>query len=457
MTQSVDTVYFYFYHKISTNLEILDSSFIVGSWLVIETLAHDHVIDHEGKQDGYRWHVVAMLWWVCFFNYADRQAVYSVFPLLERDLHLSPVQLGFIGSSFAWVYALSGPIAGYLVDHMRRKVAILAGLEVWSLICAATALSRSFGSLLLFRAAEGLGESIYFPASMSTLAAYHPGRTRSRAFGIHQTSIYVGTIAGGLVAGMIAERYGWRMAFILFGALGMLLGVVLLLLLREPPAEGQILNQKPDYRAFLEILRGRPSAILLMLGFGTMNFVAIVQLSWIPAFLYQRFSLSLGKAALLATITAQCGAGLGALLGGWLADRRNAIPGGRITIQITGAVCGIPFVMLCGMSSSLSLTLYALFGWGFCKGLYDANVFASLFDVLPPDTRGISTGVMNSSGWLLGGTTAPVVIGYLSVLYGLGNAISLSALGYVFASALLFAAWIVAKHTIKPPPVAISL
>src|ERR1035438_8170960 len=93
----------------------------------------------------YRWYVVAMLWWIAFFNYADRQAIFSVFPLLEKELGLSPLQLGLIGSSFAWVYGLAAPLAGNIVDRVRRKSAILGGLYAWSGICMATALSRNLG------------------------------------------------------------------------------------------------------------------------------------------------------------------------------------------------------------------------------------------------------------------------------------------------------------------------
>src|ERR1044072_7431503 len=100
-----------------------------------------------------------MLWTICFCNYADRQAICSVFPLIEREMHLTPVQLGLLGSAFAWVYGLAAPFAGMVVDRVRRKTAILGGLYAWSLICMATALSRTFRHLFLFRAAAGLGEA----------------------------------------------------------------------------------------------------------------------------------------------------------------------------------------------------------------------------------------------------------------------------------------------------------
>src|SRR5947209_13334466 len=97
----------------------------------------------------YKWHVVLMLWWIAFFNYADRQAIFSVFPLLEREMGLSTVQLGLLGSSFAWVYGLGAQFAGPVVDRVRRKTAIIGGLHTWSIICMATGLVSSFRGLFV--------------------------------------------------------------------------------------------------------------------------------------------------------------------------------------------------------------------------------------------------------------------------------------------------------------------
>src|SRR5262245_25410663 len=78
----------------------------------------------------YKWYLVAMLWWISFFNYADRQAIFSVFPLLETEMGLTLEERGLLGSSFAWVYGLSAPFAGAIVDRVRRKSAILGGLYI---------------------------------------------------------------------------------------------------------------------------------------------------------------------------------------------------------------------------------------------------------------------------------------------------------------------------------------
>src|SRR5215468_1835965 len=182
----------------------------------------------------YKWFVVAMLWFVCFFNYADRQAIFSVFEPIKGEMRLSDAQLGVIGASFMWVYAAAAPIAGLVGDRLRRKTLILAGLIFWSLITVATAFSKNYTQLVICRALEGFGEAFYFPASMSLVSDYHGPDTRSRAMSVHQSSVYAGTIAGGWVAGVMADHFSWRSSFYLFGWFGVALGLVLLLFLKEP-------------------------------------------------------------------------------------------------------------------------------------------------------------------------------------------------------------------------------
>jgi MFS family permease len=387
----------------------------------------------------YKWWVVGMLWWIAFFNYADRQAIFSVFPLLEKELHLSSVQLGLLGSAFAWVYGLASPVAGLIVDRVRRKRAILGGLQTWSLICMATAAARSFPALVFFRAAEGLGETFYFPASVSLVSDYHAPETRSRALGIHQTSVYIGTIAGGFFAGAIAQHYGWRWSFVVFGGLGVLLGLVLSRFLKEPkrPAEGV----RMPLGEFLNILLRTPAALLLMGAFVCANFVAVVLLSWMPKFLYDKFHLSLAAAGLTATVFVQLASMAGSPLGGWMADSlRRRMPGGRMAVQAAGVLCGAPFVVLCGLTNSSAWLVVALAAWGFFKGLYDANIFAALFDVVPAEARGTAAGFMNMVGWLGGGGTAPIVIGFIARDRGLGVAIAMASVVYCVAGALLISA-----------------
>jgi MFS family permease len=414
---------------------------------------------HLQLTPGYKWWVVAMLWLISFFNYADRQAIFSVFPLLEREMQLTPVQLGILGSAFAWVYGLSAPLAGMIIDRVKRRTAILGGLHAWSLICIATVTSSNFGHLVFWRAAEGLGETFYYPASMSLISDYHGRATRSRAMGLHQTSVYVGTIGGGFFAGLIGQYYGWRLSFVVFGALGVLLGFVLSRYLIEPvrgaadvadavpaatghapaaSAHAPALRGGLSLPEFLRLVGRTPTLLCLMGAFMCANFVAVVLLSWMPKFLYDKFHMGLAMAGLTATIFVQLASMAGAPVGGWLADMwRKRTPRGRLLVQMIGVLGGAPFVALCGLTPSVGMLILALTVWGFFKGLYDANIFASVFDVVRPEARGTAAGFMNAVGWLAGGGSAPIVIGIIAQRESLGLAIALASTVYIAAGLLL--------------------
>lgn len=404
--------------------------------------------DTHPVSPNYKWHVVAMLWLIAFFNYADRQAIFSVLPLIKSEMDLSMVDLGLIGASFAWVYGLGAPFAGIVVDKIRRKTAILGGLQVWSLICMATALSKNFNHLLFFRAAEGLGETFYFPASMSLVSDYHGKKTRSRAMAAHQTSVYIGTIAGGFFAGLIGQVYGWRWSFIVFGGLGCILGLVLHKLLREPERGAADLKDagavdahvlpKMKIKDFLKIVWTTPSFMILLGTFLCANFVATILLTWMPSFLTERFGLSLAMSGLTATLYVQVASMFSVVLGGYLADKlRQKSTRGRVMVQMIGLLGGAPFVALCGMTQSITWLIVALTAWGFFKGLYDANIFASVFDVVRPEARGTAAGFMNCIGWLGGGGTAPVIAAYIGQKHGLGTAIALGSVVYLLGVLLL--------------------
>jgi len=193
----------------------------------------------------YKWSVVAMLWFVCFFNYADRQAIYAVFPTLKQELGFTNVQLALIGSAFMWVYAAGAPIAGFVCDRFRRKDLILGGCLFWSLVTITTGWASTVWQFVTVRALEGFGETFYMPASLALVSDYHDGRTRSRALGWHQSSVYIGTILGSWLGAWFAERHSWRLGFYFFGAMGMLLAVVLYRLLREP-VRGALLSGVPS-------------------------------------------------------------------------------------------------------------------------------------------------------------------------------------------------------------------
>jgi MFS family permease len=410
----------------------------------------------------YKWHVIGMLWFVCLFNYADRQAIFSVFPLLERQLHVSKVELGIVGSAFTWMYALFGPFAGSLCDRFSRKSLILGALVFWSIVTAATSICHNYAQLLTCRALSGLGEAFYFPAAMSLISDYHGAATRSRAMSWHQSGVYAGSIAGGSISGFLGQYYGWQSSFVVFGGAGILLAVVLWGVLREAPRgmSENAVAQNASALAFPgpaatadetpgplppNMLRGfarvlsRPMALVLIAVFIGANFVAVVFLTWMPTFLFEKFHMSLSMAGLNATIYLQVASVLGVISGGILGDRlARKMKGGRLLAQSFGLLCGVPFVFLTGWTSSIPILVVAMIGFGYFKGLYDANIFAALYDVVPVARRGAAAGLLNSLGWL-GAGFAPVAIAIAARRYGMSASISATAAIYLLIGSLLVA------------------
>jgi MFS family permease len=401
-----------------------------------------------------------MLWFCGFFNYADRQAVFSVFPLLGDEFGLSNAHKGAIGSSFMIIYALSAPLAGIVVDLVSRRWLIPAGLAVWSLICAATGTARTYGQLLVYRAAEGLGESFYFPASMSILSDYHGPRSRSRAMSVHQTSVYAGTAAGGIIAGYLGQHYGWRSPFLALGLVGFCYSLLLPFLLVEP-ARGAADSHEADVRPLgpqlspwskLTSVLKIPAVVMLLLVFAGANFVAATLLAWLPDFVKTHHGLDLLQAATVAGLFFPAGNAAGALVGGALADAAaRRLNGGRVLVQACGLFLGAPCVWLTGKTESLPTLQAALVGIGLCKGIYDANIFASVYDVVPSAVRGTAAGLMNTVAWTAGGS-APLVVGWLSTDHGLAAVIAWTASVYVAAGLLaLVASFMTAAQLVRTP------
>ncbi len=418
-----------------------------------------------GEHPNYPWLVVGLLWFSGFFNYADRQAVFSVFPLLATEFKLDDEQLGLLGSAFMVVYAFASPFSGYTVDVLSRRRLIALGLLFWSLICSATALARGYYQLLFFRAAEGLGESFYFPASVSLLSDYHSPQTRSKALGIHQTSVYLGTAGGAVFAGYIGQFYGWRAPFLILGTAGCAYAGLLALSLFDPPREqspSEADNSPPTSsdsvpRApgagtlFAKVSRivTNPAAALLLTVFVGANFVAAIFLTWLPSYIFRRFDLGVANASFTSTFWPLASLP-GAIAGGFAADwmsRRS--PGGRIKVQSAGLILAAPFVFLTGWTSTLPVLIIALIGAGLCKGIYDSNIFASLFDVIAPVDRGTAAGLMNTLGWT-GAFVAPWVFAKISLRFGMGVTIGATAAVYLVGGLVALAAARIAD--LRPVP-----
>jgi MFS family permease len=410
----------------------------------------------------YKWWVILMLWFVCFFNYADRQAIFSVFPKLKEEFGFDKLQLGLIGSAFMWAYAFGGPLAGLIGDRVRRKNLILGGCMFWSAITVMTGWCAKLWQFVTLRALEGLGETFYYPASVSLASDYHGRKTRSLALSLHQSSVYIGTIAGSWAGAWFAEYLGWPVGFYCFGIAGALLALVLYKFLREPrrgaaedvggPAAspGAGLAAPLSVRETIGAIFRTPTVLLLMAVFAGANFVATIFLTWTPTFLVEKFGFKLTAAGLSGSVFINLASAVSVSMAGLLADRFAVwLAGGRMLVQLLGLLAGAGFVFLVGQTTNVTTLLVAMACFGFCKGFYDSNIFASLYDFVEPRARATAAGIMNSVGWG-GGAFGPLFVGWAarhgrhaSEVANMSEAIAWCGAIYLAGAALLLIAILV--------------
>jgi MFS family permease len=201
-----------------------------------------------------------------------------------------------------------------------------------------------------------------------------------------------------------------------------------------------------------------PTVVILLIVFVGANFVATIFMAWTPTFLVRKFGFKLAAAGLSGSVFIYVASAVGSPLAGWLADRLSRrIAGGRIIVQGLGLACGTGFIYLVGMTSSLPTLLVAMTGFGLCKGFYDSNIFASMFDVIEPRSRATAAGVMNMVGWT-GGAFGPLYLGWYAEhgrhaeeAANMSEAIARCSPIYLAGAVLLFlAVTVLRKREIRP-------
>jgi len=356
------------------------------------------------RKIGYAWLVVALLVPVALLNYLDRQmlaamkfSVMTDIPDIGREENW-----GKILALFKWVYAGLSPIGGYIADRYSRRHVIVGSLFVWSGVTWLTGHVTTYEHLLAARALMGVSEAFYIPAALALIADFHPGATRSRAIGAHQMGIYCGVIIGGF-SGYVADSpdHGWRWAFNLCGLIGIAYALPLIFLIRNPTRQ---VSETPHHESLtpwvaVRDLLSNGSFILLVLYFTLPALAGWVVRDWMPAILKTEFNIGQGKAGVSATLYWQVAAIVGAIFGGWLADRwTRRTERGRIYVSAIGMGLIIPAMFGVGFSPQTGLLWVAIvflllfgLGWGF----FDGNNMPILCQVARPELRSTGYGIMN--------------------------------------------------------------
>ena len=372
----------------------------------------------KGTHKHYKWEVLALLWMAYLLNQADRQVFNTVLPAIRDALNLTDTSVGLIATIFNLCYACMVPLGGMAGDRLSRKWVTTIAILFWSVATMFTGLASGVVMLILMRSvATGGGEAFFGPANYSLLGQYHTD-TRARAMSIHQTSYYVGVILAGWLAGYIADKLGWQYSFIIFGAAGIVWGIVMALRLKDKKdadchvadAPGNDVKKPGIFDGFKTVFT-TPTALVLTIGFSGFIFVITGYMTWVPAFLQEEFGQTQAAAGFNSMFWTYLAAFAGVLLAGTLSDkiavRDRKV---RMVIQGIGLILGAAFLFFVGADMALWGIYLCFAGWGFFRAFFDANIYTVLYDVTPSHLHASCSSALITTGFAVG-ALAPVILG----------------------------------------------
>lgn len=384
----------------------------------------------------YPWIVVALLSVVAFLNYLDRQMLSTMQTAIGADIaELQQAQnFGRLMAIFLWVYAIVSPFAGSIADRLSRKWLIVGSLGVWSLVTLLMGHCQNFSQMYWLRGLMGVSEALYIPSSLSLIADYHAGKSRSLAVGLHMTGLYLGQAVGGFGA-IFAQALSWRMTFHWFGIIGVLYAALLVFCLKEKrapaPKAGQAVPSASIFKSFGLIFSNIAFWVILFF-FASTSLPGWATKNWLPTLFAQHIDGGMSVAGPVATITIALASFIGVMVGGPLSDKwvkKNLK--GRVYTSAIGLSMMIPALVLMGLGKGLvpAIASGLIFGLGY--GMFDTNNMPILCQFVPSRLRATAYGFMNMVGVAMGALCTQL----LGKISNLG--LSFAILGGVTALALI--------------------
>ena len=403
----------------------------------------------------YPWIVVALLWVVALLNYMDRQMLSTMREYMALDISelQSAEAFGVLMGIFLWIYAIVSPFAGTVADRLSRKWLIIGSLAVWSVVTLLMGYCTTFAQLKWLRGLMGISEALYIPSSLSLIADYHSGKSRSLAVGIHMTGLYLGQALGGFGANL-ASALTWQQTFHWFGIIGVVYAVILAFCLKDfkraapvgpdssvmpgsdsPVMPGPDRASKDSIWKSFGLIFSNIAFWAILFFFASSSMPGWATKNWLPTLFQGSLNIPMEQAGPIATITIAAASLIGVLIGGPLSDRwvkKNLK--GRVYTSAIGLSMMIPALVLIGLGSGLVAAVAAglLFGIGY--GMFDTNNMPILCQFVPSRLRATAYGFMNTIGVAMGAVCTQV-LGRMQDGGHLGAAFAV--LGVVTALALL--------------------
>ena len=381
-------------------------------------------------------------------NYLDRYVPAALGETLRTSLRISDAQFGLLTSGFIVVYMLAAPAFGALGDVRSRPRLIALGVFLWSLATAAGGLAWSFVSLLVARAAVGIGEAAYGTIAPSLLSDYFPRSHRGRVFSVFYAAIPVGSALSYVVSGQIDVHYGWRAAFFAAGIPGLILAALALRLLDpqrgiHDPVETLVAAARTGARAaYGMLLRNRPY-VLTVLGYAAYTFALGGMAAFMPMFLMRVRGLAEGTAtAGFGGVLVATGF-LGTAIGGWVGDSLL-----RVTKQSYLWVSGVatlvaaPLVLVGLTSATPQLYWGAIAVAEILLFVSTGPINSAIVNVVAPAIRATAVAASIFTIHVLGDVPSPALLGAISDRTSLADAVLIIPVAVLVSGIIwTYAAW----------------
>ena len=380
----------------------------------------------------YQLRLLAVLALINFVNFADRQAIPPLVPLIRDEFALTSTQISYLQVALQAVLAIASIPFGFFADRFNRSRVIAGGVILWSFATIFTSHVHTFAMLLLARAFVGIGEAAYAPAAQSMISGGYPQAERARAQSVFAAGMLVGGTAGQAIGGVIGQWLGWRAVFYAIGIPGLILSFAILGI-AEPPR-----GPRSEVVPLARLLRV-PAFFTLIVSGVLVTFASVAFLTWGTDFVVRYKDFSLREAGVSLGPTLMISALCGVLAGGFIADMlQQRFAFGRILTVACGFLLAAPFVLWAITSEEKHHIVGAFFIAGFFMSWYHGPLTAVIHDMMPRRAHASSVGVYMFATQLFGGILGPYVVGRLDDLADLILGLQVAVVVMVGGALLMF-------------------
>jgi MFS family permease len=367
------------------------------------------------------WYALALLIGIYTMHSLDRNVMGVVLEPIKRELLLSDKQAGLIASlANAIGFALTSVPLGLLSDRVNRVRLITLLATIWSGLTVLCGFAGSALALFAARFGVGASEAGFSPSALSLLWDYFPRRRRSTAIGLLYTATALGTGASYWVGGYVAGNYGWRAAFFVAGAPGLILALVLFLTLREPrrgayDPSSEVEIKKASFAELWRYLVRTRSIVYAICGLTLAVMTVASFWAWTVSFLVRTHGMGIKEAGLWLGIASGPLQAIAVAVTGPIADRYTKGRASRVGhIPAIGMLAAIPSGMLVLFSPNNTLAIVGVMLFGTSMGVWIAQAFGTPLTLAQPRLRGSVMGVVHLASNLIGTGLGPVIAGTIS-------------------------------------------